>query len=118
MMKKKSPQEKRANSYAKDRRNAYGESDKASRKAIPLRKALVNRANRKRANQPLNNLTPRPNTDAVEPIELQTYHHRPKRWRKYPDAPLSEVVKKKLDRRSNLEEKRVRQKGKKKGSEI
>lgn len=33
------PQEKKALSYARDRRNGYGENDKSSRKAIPARKA-------------------------------------------------------------------------------
>lgn len=35
----KTPQDKKALSYAKDRRNTYGENDKSSRKAIPARKA-------------------------------------------------------------------------------
>lgn len=33
-MKQKTPQEKKALSYAKDCRNTYGESDKGSRKTI------------------------------------------------------------------------------------
>jgi hypothetical protein len=32
---RRSPQEKKALSYAKDRRNDYGENDKSSRKNIP-----------------------------------------------------------------------------------
>jgi hypothetical protein len=36
----RSPQEKKALSYELDRRNAYGQNDKAARKAIPLRKAM------------------------------------------------------------------------------
>ena len=35
LVKRKSPQEKKALSYAKDRRNTYGENDKSSRKNIP-----------------------------------------------------------------------------------
>jgi len=34
-MNRKTPQQKKAESYANDRRNTYGENDKASRKAIP-----------------------------------------------------------------------------------
>jgi hypothetical protein len=49
----KSPQEKKALSYAKDRRNAYGENDKASRKAIPLRKAGENRQDRRKTKHDL-----------------------------------------------------------------
>lgn len=40
------PQEKKSLSYAKDRRNTYGENSKASRKAIPLSKALGIRSQR------------------------------------------------------------------------
>ncbi len=36
---KLTPRENKRLSYSKDRRNAYGESDKGSRKIIPLRKA-------------------------------------------------------------------------------
>ena len=35
---RKTPQEKKILSYAKDCRNNYGENDKSSRKAIPRRK--------------------------------------------------------------------------------
>jgi hypothetical protein len=50
---RRSPAEKKALSYARDRRNAYGQNDKASRKAISLRKRKVNRANRHAARQQL-----------------------------------------------------------------
>ena len=40
--KERSPIEKKKLSYAKDRVNTYGENDKSSRKAIPLRKKLAN----------------------------------------------------------------------------
>lgn len=42
----KTPQEKKSLSYQKDRRNTYGENSKASRKDIPLSKALAIRAER------------------------------------------------------------------------
>ena len=45
----RSPGEKKALSYAKDRRNCYRANDKASRKAIPLRKAKSHRADRRKA---------------------------------------------------------------------
>lgn len=35
LMKRRSPQEKKRLSYAKDRRNDYGENDKSSRKNVP-----------------------------------------------------------------------------------
>jgi hypothetical protein len=49
----RSPQERKALSYAKDRRNTYGENDKASRKAIPLRKAQESRKDRHKVAQDL-----------------------------------------------------------------
>ena len=50
---RRSPHEKKALSYEKDRRSIYGENDKSSRKNIPLRKRLVNKANRHAAQQQL-----------------------------------------------------------------
>jgi hypothetical protein len=47
MRRRLSPQEKKRMSLDKDRRNVYGENDKASRKNIPRAKARVNRVNRR-----------------------------------------------------------------------
>ncbi|MGX9354950.1 hypothetical protein ACS3SW_07240 [Roseobacteraceae bacterium S113] len=41
--KRVSPREKKALSYAKDRREDFGQNDKASRRLVPLRKAQSNR---------------------------------------------------------------------------
>ncbi len=49
MGRRRSPQEKKALSYAKDRRNEYGENDKSSRRNIPRSKKFPHRANRRRA---------------------------------------------------------------------
>ena len=49
----KTPQEKKVLSYEHDRRNSYGQNDKASRKAIPARKASENRKSRRKAGQSL-----------------------------------------------------------------
>jgi hypothetical protein len=51
MDRKRSPQEKKILSYLKDGRNKYGENDKAARKAIPARKAWVNRTYRRTVRQ-------------------------------------------------------------------
>src|SRR4028119_181715 len=51
-MERKTPQEKKRLSYAKDRRNTYGENDKSSRKNIRRRKRHPNRSNRRTARQP------------------------------------------------------------------
>ena len=95
-MTRKTPQEKKALSYAKDRRNLYGENAKASRKAIPLRKRLVNRANRHQFQQSLAAATDVPDPEVVE---VRALGKRPKRWTKWPDNPLGEVVALRLERR-------------------
>ena len=94
-MVRRDPREKKALSYARDRRNDWGENDKTSRKSIRLRKRLPNRANRHHARQVLAGA---PSGDAEARLILQ----RVKRWRKYPDAPLGEMVERKLRRRADL----------------
>ena len=88
---RKTPQEKKRLSYAKDRRNTYGENDKSSRRNIPAAKARQRRANRRVAHQVLT-------TAGEEQLGLI----RPKtRWRKAPDTPLGEVVRRKLEARES-----------------
>lgn len=98
-MRKLTPQEKKELSYKKDRRNAYGENDKSSRKNIPLRKRLVNRANRHREQQLLSGATGTPDADAADTTEQRLLGTRPKSWRKIPDEPLGERIRKQLSRR-------------------
>lgn len=93
-MKRKTPPEEKALSYAKDRRNAYGENSKSSRKAVALRKALVNRANRAAARTALATATTDP-----EKAESKLSKKRPKVWGKQPDQPLGAMVLRKLKRR-------------------
>ncbi|MXO95259.1 hypothetical protein GRI34_02350 [Erythrobacter aquimaris] len=88
-----SPADKKALSYAKDRRNSYGENDKAARKAIPARKAGENRKNRRKAGQAL---------DAYESLdggsadlmESSLTHdiERVGGWKKCPDQPLRDHI--------------------------
>ena len=95
MTKKKfrSPQERKALSYAKDRRNIYGENDKASRKAIPLRKAQQSRKDRHKVAQELA-ILPRLDEEAADLIESSARHdvHRLGGWKKAADAALGKVV--------------------------
>jgi hypothetical protein len=91
-MRKRTPQEKKELSYECDRRNVYGRSPHASRKLIPLRKALRNRANRHVANQALAYQGPTPPEDVADELELHLHRRTPQEWEKYPDAPLGEVV--------------------------
>ncbi|HEX8240285.1 MAG TPA: hypothetical protein VF574_11150 [Allosphingosinicella sp.] len=87
------PREKKALSYARDRRNGYRENDKSSRKAIPLRKARENREDRRKANQAMA-ILPRadePTADLVESSARQDVY-RVGGWTKSPDVPLGKAV--------------------------
>ena len=80
---RRSPQEKKALSYARDGRNLYGENHKAARKAIPLRKAKARRAVRRAGKIALRDLGPEMETPAPP--------GRP-RWAKCPDLPLGAAL--------------------------
>jgi hypothetical protein len=97
----KSPQDKKALSYAEDRRNAYGENDKASRKAIPLRKAGENRQNRRKIKQDFAGI-PEMDEAEVALVESSARHdiNRVGRWKKVPDVPLSDIVERQRRRRT------------------
>jgi hypothetical protein len=103
-MRKRTPQEKKALSYAHDRRNCYAENDKTSRKAIRLRKAHTERAYRRVVNQTLQSESPGIDVDAADELENKVRGKRRRDWHKIPDEPLGEVVKGILERRRQLEE--------------
>ncbi|MEV4251187.1 hypothetical protein AB0J63_48340 [Streptosporangium canum] len=102
LVKRRSPQEKKRLSYAKDWRNDYGENDKSSRKNIPRSKRTPHRANRRRASQVLDAATGVVDEAAEETAEERLMAKRPKSWRKSRDAPLGEIVQHTLKRRMNL----------------
>jgi hypothetical protein len=99
-MSSRSPQEKKALSYARDGRNTYGENDKSSRKNIPLRKRLVNRANRHSTQQKLSSGTGEVDLDLAEVVEERALGKRPKAWSKVPDIPLRDWVQRQSSRRA------------------
>lgn len=106
-MARRSPQEKKALSYAKDRRNDYGENDKSSRKNIRRNKRVPNRADRHREHQVLGIAAGvRIVDEVVEQAEAKLLAKRSmwmtKRWRKYRDAPLADIVENRLRRRIRL----------------
>lgn len=75
---RRTPQEKKILSDQRDRRNRFGENDKASRKWIPRRKRIEARQQRRKAKQALG-----PTSDvSVEPVRS--------RWKKPPDRPLAD----------------------------
>ena len=95
----KTPQEKKRLSYAKDRRNTYGENSKASRKSIPLHKAREIRAERHAQNTRLTQSLGVAEVDTLEAVENDVRAAPPRTWRKYPDKPLGVFVARKLARR-------------------
>ncbi|MBG0824489.1 hypothetical protein HS048_27655 [Planomonospora sp. ID91781] len=103
MLRRRSPQEKKRLSYAKDRRNDYGENDKGSRKNIRRSKRAPHRANRHRAHQVLEAAVGAVDEGAAEKVEQRLLVKRPKSWEKSPDAPLGEIVQYTLRRRMTLE---------------
>jgi hypothetical protein len=88
-----SPAEKKALSYARDCRNAYGENDKASRKAIPARKAGEARKVRRKAVQALK-IAERVDEAESAVIEsaLRQDLERVGGWTKAPDVPLGRMI--------------------------
>lgn len=99
----KPPQAKKADSYAKDRRNRFGENSKASRKAIPRRKAGENRMDRRAVNQAMSHL-PRLDDGEAGLIERSAQHdtNRLGGWKKSSDVPLAEY----LEQKKRLRERR------------
>ncbi|WFL76560.1 hypothetical protein P7228_11200 [Altererythrobacter arenosus] len=95
-----SPAEKKALSYANDRRNAYGENDKAARKAIPARKAGENRKNRRKAAQALESYEALDEGSAAL-VESSLTHdvERVGGWKKCPDQPLEDHIAQQNERR-------------------
>lgn len=90
----RSPEEEKRLSYERDCRPSYGNSDKAARKAIPLRKAIENRQDRRRASQALGKFTAVDDekADLIESSARQDVY-RVGGWRKGPDTPLGQCVK-------------------------
>lgn len=99
-MARRTPQEKKSLSLKKDRRNVYGEATGASRKNIPLRKRLRNRADRHLQETLLPSFPTVLDTDEADEINSSVLSQAPKVWDKYPDAPLGEVIARKQRRRS------------------
>ncbi|WP_418955504.1 hypothetical protein [Streptomyces tritici] len=94
MVRRRTPQEKKRLSYVRDHRNNYGENDKSSRKNIRRNKRFPNRANRRHAQTALAALLGSRDRDdgRADGVEERMNGRRPKRWRKFPDAPLGAVV--------------------------
>ena len=88
--------------YQKQRRNRYGENAKSSRKNISRSKRIVNRVNRRVASTVLKQADTLYQEDNLDLLETTIKRKKTKRWRKYPDVPLYEVVVTKIERRVKL----------------
>jgi len=100
MSKVTSPPEKKALSLALDRRNAYGENDKASRKSIPRSKARTHRKERRVVEQILSHdHVTAPDDNATEQEGKLKSAARLKRlggFKKAPDIPLAKALARKV----------------------
>ena len=96
MSKLKSPQEKKSVSLNRDRRNNYGENDKASRKAIPRNKQNNHQAERRAANRPVAALKGNIEEDVANAAEMQSRAQvvlqKRKGFRKRPDISLGDML--------------------------
>ena len=88
----------RVQSLERDRRNVYGQNDKASRKAIPRRKADARRSYRHAARQEIHEALGAVG-DGLDAVESRVAAVARKSWRKSPDCPLGQVIKWDLERR-------------------
>lgn len=99
----RTPQEKKALSLKKDRRNVYGESPHGSRKAIPRNKRIGQSRVRAAVNPHLQIRGAVPDDDALQEleqrVEAKSRAADSKRFRKSPDAPLGQVIQSKQERR-------------------
>jgi hypothetical protein len=88
----KTPHQKKTASYAKDRRNVYGESDKATRKNLPRKKARLNRAVRHHVHDALHVDGAPVATLDPDALDARATSVRRKKFKKLPDVPLGEYV--------------------------
>jgi hypothetical protein len=89
--KRRSPGEKKQLSYSRDRRNAYGENDKSSRKNIPRGKRRRHRVRRHLEHQLLAAAMGPVDEDAEMLVHDQVTarrHGYDRDWKKCPDTPL------------------------------
>ena len=99
---RKTPQEKKRLSYAKDRRNTYGENAKSSRRNIARNKRLRLRNERRTAREPLRGAAPALDEAQIDLAGAKAIRKRKKSWKKHADTRLGVVLTQKLRRRSAI----------------
>jgi hypothetical protein len=108
----KSPPEKKRLSYLHDRRNIYGENDKSSRKNIARGKQRSHQDERRSLRQTLSStFAGAVDDDLAESAQSEALIrgkiNQRKRFRKVPDAPLGEFLKRRNLRRSRTAQTRL-----------
>ncbi len=96
-MKRKTPQEKKTLSYAKDCRNVYGENDKTSRVSIRRNKTFPTRAFRKNINDILQGAVGAVDLEKAEVLDVNIRAINRRKWKKSADMPLGKIVKEQLE---------------------
>lgn len=105
----KSPQEKKRLSLQRDRRNTYGENDKASRKNIPRSKAISHRAVRRTAKMQTEQVAGRDDSRSEVAASTITKRHLQKgEWQKGADQPLGKVIQDQLNARKRRDGRKSR----------
>lgn len=106
MSKIRSPQDKKALSLKRDRRNTYGENPAASRKGIRKGKQRSHMHDRRSVAQILGGLRANAGESASVEADVSSTEkiaeNRQKAFRKMPDSPLSVAIKKKQQKRASL----------------
>src|SRR5262249_49194361 len=99
MSKVKSPQQKKALSLKKDRRNIFGECPKSSRKNIRLGKQLSHRRERHVVDDVLGRMKNHREEDDILEMEAlarsRSIEKHRRAFKKTPDAPLGQVISRK-----------------------
>lgn len=96
---RKSPQQKKAFSLAKDRRNTYGNSPQAARTTIPKRRQQRSQQERRLAKQMLGGAAAAVDAGRVDAMLDRVAVKRARAWKKWPDQPLGDVLRRKGRRR-------------------
>jgi hypothetical protein len=104
MSKTKTPQDKKQQSYELDRRNTYGENQKSSRKNIPRSKQLSHQDERRSVRQVLlsaqGSIASEVADEAQSQVLIKGRVKKLQGFRKSPDSPLGEVIKRRLRKRA------------------
>lgn len=101
---RRTPQQKKALSLERDRRNGYGERGANSRFAIARHKARDLRRVRRMENVPFSAGTLAPREDALAEAQLRSAAHPLRSWKKSADRSLQESTDGKLGRRAAIAE--------------